>query len=62
MAGSARDLLKGGVASGVISPLSLHVVLAICRWFPTIAMAVAFYRMQSAASGSFYPYGAMALA
>ncbi|MBY5645535.1 patatin-like phospholipase family protein [Rhizobium leguminosarum] len=62
MAASAGDLLDSEPATNARSPRALLVIAALCRWLPTLAMAVAFYQMQATVDGKFYPYGAMALA
>lgn len=61
MAASAGDLLRSGIADAKVSRLGLHIISFACRWFPTAVLAIAFYTMQSVASGSLYPYRVMAL-
>jgi len=61
LAASAKDLLRPSGVQRKVSPLSVHTVLFICRWFPTSVIAIAFYKMQDVESGSVYPYRLMAL-
>lgn len=62
MAASASELLNSRIPIDELSPRAPLVITALCRWVTTLVMAFAFYRVQSAIEGNFYPYGAMALA
>ncbi|WP_461330327.1 hypothetical protein [Bradyrhizobium liaoningense] len=58
---TACDLLEKYPGREKTSPLRLRIVLCICQWFPALAIAIAFFRMQSTQAVSFHPFRTMAV-